>query len=56
MVLHIHDEMQFYVNKNKIEQFKIIAKSIFGKTQDFFKFRTKLDGEIKVGLNWSDTH
>lgn len=56
MVLHIHDEMQFIVKKNKIEQFKEITKSIFKKTQDFFNFRTQLDGEIKVGVNWSDTH
>jgi len=56
MVLHIHDEMQFIVKKEKLEQFKTIAKSIFKKTQDFFNFRTQLDGEIKVGVNWSDTH
>ena len=56
MVLHIHDEMQFIVKKEKLEEFKTIAKSIFKKTQDFFDFRTQLDGEIKVGVNWSDTH
>ena len=56
MVLHIHDEMQFIVKKEKLEQFKIIAQSIFQKTKDFFDFRTQLDGEIKVGQNWSDTH
>ena len=56
MVLHIHDEMQFIVKKEKLELFKEIAKSIFKKTQDFFNFRTELDGEIKVGTNWSDTH
>ena len=56
MVLHIHDEMQFIVKKEKLEQFKIIAQSIFQKTKEFFDFRTQLDGEIKVGQNWSDTH
>jgi len=56
MVLHIHDEMQFIVKKEKLEEFKIIAQSIFTKTQEFFDFRTQLDGEIKVGQNWSDTH
>ena len=56
MVLHIHDEMQFIVKKEKVEQFKEITKSIFQKTQDHFNFRTQLDGEIKVGQNWSDTH
>lgn len=56
MVLHIHDEMQFLVKKEKVKQFKEITKSIFKKTQDFFDFRTQLDGEIKVGQNWSETH
>ena len=39
MVLHIHDEMQFYVKKEKVEQFKEITKSIFSKTQDYFNFK-----------------
>ena len=56
MVLHIHDEMQFLVKNEKVKQFKEITKSIFKKTQDFFDFRTPLDGEIKVGQNWSETH
>ena len=55
-VLHIHDEIQFVVKKDKVEKFKEITKSIFKKTQDHFNFRCPLDGEIKVGNNWSDTH
>lgn len=56
MVLHIHDELQFYVKQNRIDEFKTIAKNIFKQTQLHFNFRTPLDGEIKVGRNWSDTH
>ena len=56
MVLHVHDEMQFIVKEDKINLFKMIAKRLFKKTQDHFKFKTELDGEIKVGQNWSDTH
>jgi DNA polymerase I-like protein with 3'-5' exonuclease and polymerase domains len=48
--------MQFIVKKEKLEEFKTIAQSIFKKTQEFFNFKTQLDGEIKVGQNWSDTH
>ncbi len=55
-VLHIHDEIQFVVKKDLVDKFKIITKSIFKKTQDHFNFRCPLDGEIKVGSNWSDTH
>ena len=56
MVLHVHDEMQFIVDKDKIETFKEISKGLFNKTRDHFNFRCQLDGEIKVGQNWSDTH
>jgi DNA polymerase I-like protein with 3'-5' exonuclease and polymerase domains len=56
MVLHIHDEMQFYVNKEKLEHFKSIASLTFELTQKHFNFRCPLAGEIKVGSNWSETH
>ena len=56
MVLHIHDEMQFNVTKTRTKEFMEIAKSIFTETKDYFNFRCPLDGEIKVGRNWSDTH
>ena len=39
MVLHVHDEMQFVVKKDKVEKFKSIAKEMFNKTQDYFNFK-----------------
>ena len=56
MVLHVHDEMQFVVRKDKVEKFKEIASTMFDKTQEFFKFKCPLAGEFKVGQNWSETH
>ena len=56
MVLHVHDEMQFVVHKDKIEEFKNIASRLFNKTKDYFGFKCDLAGEIKVGSNWSETH
>ena len=56
MVLHVHDEMQFVVHKDKIEEFKNIASKLFNKTKDYFGFKCDLAGEIKVGRNWSETH
>ena len=56
MVLHVHDEMQFVVHKDKIEEFKNIASGLFNKTKDYFGFKCELAGEIKVGSNWSETH
>ena len=56
MVAHVHDEMQFIVQKDKLEKFKQVAKGMFKKTQEHFNFKTELDGEMKVGQNWSETH
>jgi len=56
MVLHVHDEMQFVVHKDKVERFKKIASTMFDKTQEFFNFKCPLAGEFKVGQNWSATH
>ena len=56
MVLHVHDEMQFVVLKNKIEEFKKVANQLFDKTQKYFDFKCPLAGEIKTGNNWSATH
>jgi DNA polymerase I len=47
MVLHIHDEMQFVVRKEKIEQFKTIASLTFELTRKHFNFRCPLAGEMK---------
>ena len=56
MVLHVHDEMQFIVKPERLEKFKEIAQGMFKKTQDHFNFKCQLDGEMKVGSNWSETH
>ena len=56
MILHIHDEMQFVVKKDKVERFKEIANRLFDKTQQYFNFKCPLSGKIKVGQNWSVTH
>lgn len=56
MVLHVHDEMQFIVKEEKINLFKLVSKRLFKKTKDHFHFNCELDGEIKVGNNWSETH
>ena len=56
MVLHVHDEMQFVVHKDKVERFKKLAPIVFKKTQEFFNFKCPLAGEIKTGQNWSETH
>ena len=56
MVLHVHDEMQFVVHKDKVEEFRKVASTLFEDTQKFFEFKCPLAGEIQVGQNWSDTH
>jgi len=55
-VLHVHDEMQYVVKKDKVKIFKKTVEEIFNKVQNHFNFRCPLSGEVKVGQNWSDTH
>jgi DNA polymerase I-like protein with 3'-5' exonuclease and polymerase domains len=55
-VLHVHDEMQYVVKKDKVEKFKKAVQEIFNKVQIHFNFRCPLAGEVKIGQNWSDTH
>ena len=55
-VLHVHDEMQYVVKKDKVIKFTKAVEQIFNKVQIHFNFRCPLSGEVKVGQNWSDTH
>ena len=56
VVLSIHDEYQFEVIPEKAEFVgEALASSIHAAGQ-FFNFRCPLDGEYKVGTNWSETH
>jgi DNA polymerase I-like protein with 3'-5' exonuclease and polymerase domains len=56
LVGHIHDEMQLEVDKDKADTVGQLAVKAIQDAGRSFNFRCRLDGEYKVGQNWSETH
>jgi DNA polymerase-1 len=55
-VAHIHDEVQLIAKENIADEVGQIAVQSIRHTTEHFKFRCPLEGEYKVGNNWSQTH
>lgn len=55
-VAHIHDEVQLIARENIADEIGQIAVQSIRHTTQHFKFRCPLEGEYKVGNNWSETH
>lgn len=56
MVAHVHDEYQLQVRKDLVEEVSEVAVWSFQEAGRQFNWRCPLDGEAKVGLNWSQCH
>jgi len=53
---HVHDEVQFECSPDiadSVGEGAVTAIKFAGK---FFNFRCPLDGEYRIGSNWSETH
>jgi DNA polymerase-1 len=55
-VADIHDEWQFVVCHEVLEQFMALAKAAFIKTGEYFGYRLPIEGDAKEGLTWAETH
>ena len=55
-VANIHDEWQIEVPKDKADFVGQFAVDSIIKAGEHFKLRCPLDGEYKIGDNWSETH
>lgn len=55
-VASVHDEYQFMVYHDYADKVGKIVVSAIQKAGEDFNFRCKLDGEYRVGANWSETH
>ena len=55
-VANIHDEWQIEVPKDKADFIGQFAVDSIVKAGEHFKLRCPLDGEYKIGDNWSETH
>jgi DNA polymerase I len=55
-VANIHDEWQLEVPKDKADFIGQFAVDSITKAGEHFNLRCPLDGEYKIGGNWSETH
>ena len=55
-VANIHDEWQVEVKQDQAELFGKLGVEALIEAGQHFNMRCPLDGEYKIGDNWSETH
>ena len=55
-ILNIHDEYQAEVKPEIVEEYKELAVKAIQRAGEHFGFKCPLDGDVKEGNNWYDTH
>ena len=55
-ILNVHDEIQAEVAEGQAKQFGQLAVDCMIRAGSDFNLRCPLDGEYKIGNNWSETH
>jgi DNA polymerase-1 len=52
----IHDEWQFVVRTSDVERFQKNALAVFPRAGEVFDYRVVIEGAVKVGKTWAETH
>jgi DNA polymerase I len=52
----IHDEWQFVVANEDVERFSRLALDVFPRVGKFFSYKVPIEGSVKVGKTWAETH
>ena len=55
-VVNVHDEFQYEVEQERADEFGRLAVQSIRDAGKILKLRCELDGEYKIGNNWSETH
>ena len=55
-VVNVHDEFQYEVEESRANEFGKLAVQSIIDAGKLLKVRCPLDGEYKIGNNWSETH
>jgi DNA polymerase-1 len=55
-VANVHDEWQVEVKKEQAKLFGELGVTAIKEAGDYYNMRCPLDGEYKIGGNWSETH
>ena len=52
----IHDEVQMSCRPELVGMIQPLVLQAYQDAGNFFQFRCKIEGDVKTGYNWSDTH
>lgn len=52
----IHDEHQYDTHIKDVDEFVSILPDGFAKAGEFFNYRVPIGCDVKVGMNWGETH
>ena len=55
-VVNVHDEFQYEVEEKRAEEFGSLAVQSIIDAGKQLNVRCPLNGEYKIGNNWSETH
>ena len=55
-VIDYHDEAQWEVHEKDVELFTELALKCIPASGEYFKLNIPLEGEVKIGENWAQTH
>lgn len=53
---NIHDEFQLHIKDEDVEAAKKLLLESIPEAGEFYNFRCPLEGEVKIGSNWAETH
>jgi len=53
---YVHDEYQNGVLPHHVEKASVIIKTAYKKAGEYLNFRCPIEGDVKVGTNWMETH
>ena len=56
MVIHYHDEFQFEVGEKDVEKVKELALKAFTDAGLWYKMNVPIEGDVKIGRSWKETH
>lgn len=52
----IHDELAFIVPENLVDSYPQLLLDAFVDAGEYYKFKCPIEGEVKIGRNWSECH
>jgi DNA polymerase I-like protein with 3'-5' exonuclease and polymerase domains len=56
MVCNQHDEIQAEIMKKDLDKYSKLVLQSYKESGEFFKLNVPIEGEVKIGQNWSQTH